>query len=148
MEPKLRRRVVLHAGLLLGAGLTAPRARACEFFATSLRVYRPWTRATGPEDTTAILCLTFDQVTEADRLVAVETPVAEGVTIGGIGVRNRLPLSIPAGRDTVLTEEGTHLVLTGLKQPLLFGRTYPVTYVFERGGRVIGDVDVDYERKT
>jgi len=150
MNPKIRRRVVLHAGLVLGAGLMAPRARACEFFAANLRVYRPWTRATGPEDRSAILCVTFDQVTESDRLIAVETPVAEGAEIGGPGARKSLVkglnLAIPAGRTTVLTEEGTHIRLVGLKQPLGFGRTYPARYVFEKGGVVIGDFDVDFER--
>ena len=148
MKPTFRRRAMLRAGLALGAGLAAARVRACEFFAANLRVYRPWTRATAPGDAFAILCVTFDQVTESDRLIGVETPVAEAAEIGGVGARNGLGLVIPAGRETVLTEDGTHLRLLRLKQPLEFGRTYPMNYVFEKGGVVMGDFDVDFERNS
>jgi hypothetical protein len=145
MNHHLRRRAVLHAGLALGAGLLAPRAKACEFFAPNLRVYRPWTRATPPGADSAIVCVTFDQVTETDHLIGIETPLCEGAEIGGVGARQGLDLVIPAGRETVLTEQTTYLRLVGLKQPLLFGRSYPMNYVFEKGGVVPGDVDVDYD---
>ena len=55
-----------------------------------------------------------------------------------------LDFFIPGGRTTVLDEAGTHLRLTGLRQPLVFGASYPLTLVFARGGPVLADVDVDF----
>lgn len=118
----LRRRALIPAGLALCALAFAPRARACEYFAPTLRVYHPWTRATGPEATHAVVCMTFDEVTDADRLVAVETPVAARAELGGIDERPVIDLPIPAGRETVLTEAGTHVRLVGLRHPLEVAR--------------------------
>ena len=57
------------------------RAQSGEFFAPNLRVYRPWSRATAAGDAFAVLCMTFDEVTQSDRLLAVHTPVASSVRL-------------------------------------------------------------------
>jgi copper(I)-binding protein len=123
-----------------------PPARACEYFAPTLRVYHPWTRATGPQATHAVVCMTFDEVTDSDRLVAVETPVAARAELGGVGERSLIDLPIPAGRETVLTEAGTHVRLVGLRHSLEVGCAYPLKLVFEKGGEVRATLNVDYTR--
>lgn len=79
----------------------------------------------------------FDEVTETDRLLAVESPVAEGAELVGDFV-------IHKGRELVLTEEGTHIRLVGLKHPLLIARTYPLTFRFEKAGTVKYWLTVDF----
>ena len=143
----LQRRSMLRAGLALCASpLLARPALGCEFFAATLRVFHPWTRATTPEDGFAIISMSFDQVTQTDRLIGVETPVADGAEMGGNGAVRKLNFAIPEGRETVLSELGTHVRLLRLRQPLELGRTYPLKLVFEKGGVVNADFDVDYER--
>lgn len=147
MPPDFTRRQALHAGLALAGALWLPQARAaCEFYSARLRILQPWTRATGPDDF-AIVCMRFEEVTAADRLIGVETPVAAGAQIGGLAARSTVDFAIPAGVDTELDEAGSFVRLTGLHHPLELGRTYPLKLVFEHGGTVSADLDVPYERR-
>jgi copper(I)-binding protein len=137
---------VLHAGLATGIALAFPSARACEFFTTHLRVYRPWTRATADGDTFAILCMTFDEVALPDRLIKVETPVAAAAEMGGAAAGPNVDVVIQQGRETILSETGSFIRLMGLRHPLEVGRSYPLTLVFERAGVLQADIDVDFDR--
>lgn len=141
-----RRRHALHAGLALGAMLWWPRARACEFVTGTLRVTHPWTRATGPGEDTALLGMKLDEVTEPDRLVLVQSPVATSAAIGGKGARDSVDLSIDVGQEIVLDQHGTYIQLIGLKHALHPGRAYPLVLGFEKSGVFNTTVTVDYER--
>ncbi|WP_341892848.1 copper chaperone PCu(A)C [Variovorax sp. YR752] len=140
------RRSVLRTGLALCASLALPQARACEYFADGLRITHPWTRATAPGATTAVLCMGFDEVLVDDRLIAVETPVAEGAEMGGLSAGREVNFAIPAGQSSALGEHGSFVRLVGLKHPLEVGRTYPLNLGFERAGLVIATLNVDFAR--
>jgi periplasmic copper chaperone A len=144
MSRPVDRRDVLRAGFVLCASLAAPSVRACEFHTSTLRITHPWTRATGAEATSAVLCMKFDEVAATDRLIGVETPVAAGAEMAGAGVAGAVNVFIPEGRETVLSDEGTHIRLTGLEHPLLIARSYPLKLVFENGGMVHATLNVDY----
>lgn len=139
------RRHILRAGLALGASALVPPVRACEFFASTLRVTHPWTRVTPADARFAVVCMKIDQVTREDRLIGVVTPVATGAEIGGISTGRALDLLIEKGREIQLVETGVHLRLTGLTQPLLIGRSYPMRLIFEKGGVLEAELNVDYE---
>jgi periplasmic copper chaperone A len=139
------RRGVLCTGLALGTSLVLP-ARACEFNSANLRITHPWTRATQADASTAVVCMKFDEVRQPDRLIAVESPVAEGAQMGGLAAGPAVDLVIPAGQETLLSEAGTHVLLVGLKFPLEVARSYPLRLVFERGGVVEAMLSVDYTR--
>ena len=49
-------------------------------------------------------------------------------------------IEIPAGGTIQLEPGGNHVMLMGLKAPLVEGETLPLTLVFEKAGKV--DVDV------
>jgi copper(I)-binding protein len=148
MSRLIHRRHVLHTGLAMAALLVPPLARACEFWTTGLRVLQPWTRATEEGDEFAVVCMKFDLVSAPDRLIGVETPVASGADLGGIGARPTVDFAIAAGMDSALDEGGTFIRLLGLSHPLELARTYPLKLRFEKGGIVNADLDVDYERRT
>ena len=137
------RRAVLQAGVALCASLVIRPARACEYFTGTLRITHPWTRATG-HATSAVLCMIFDEVTETDRLIGVETPVAAGAELVVEGAGGTVDFLIPAGRETLLTEDGTHIRLHGLKHPLFIARSYPLRLAFEKGGAINALLNVDY----
>ena len=141
-----RRRGMLQAGLALGLVSVLPAARACEFFTTHLRITHPWTHASVEGASIAVVSMKFDEVTLADRLIGVTTPVAERAELGGIGAGPNVDFPIPEGRETLLSERGTFVRLVGLKHPLEIARTYPLTLVFERGGSIATDLSVDYMR--
>ena len=145
MSFAMSRRHVLPAGLALGASVVAPGVRACEFFASNLRVTHPWTRVTPANAAFAVVCMKIDQVTATDRLIGIETPVATGAQLGGISTTPGLSLLIERGQDLILSEAGLHLRLSGLTQPLLLGRSYPMRLVFEKSGVLHAELNVDYE---
>jgi copper(I)-binding protein len=141
-----RRRVLLQTGLASGLALVLPAARACEYFSPILRVTHPWARASAPGASTAAVSMRFDEVSQDDRLIAVQTPVASGAEIAGPGAEPGLDLLIPGGRETLLSETGLHLRLTGLHLPLEVGRSYPLKLTFQRGGTVNATLNIDYAR--
>jgi copper(I)-binding protein len=140
----MKRRHVLHAARGIGAVLLVPRARACETIADHLRVVHPWTRATPPGATEAVLCMTIDEVTAPDRLIGVETPVAEAAAMGGVGAGPTVDFPVEPGGLFVLDEGGTFVRLTGLRHPLAVGRKYPLKLTFERSGVVLAELSVDF----
>ena len=153
MEPRLIRRDVLRGSLALGVALLAPAARACEFFSPTMRILHPWTRASEPGASTAVVCMRFDEVSRDDRLIQVRTPVAAAAELGGValdgsGSRNNagtgLDFPIPAGRESALSEGGRFVRLLGLRHPLEVGRSYPLTLIFEQGGVVDATLTVDF----
>jgi copper(I)-binding protein len=70
--------------------------------------------------------------------------VAAGAELVAEGVGGEVNLLIPAGRETVLSDDGTHIRLLGLEHPLPMGRSYPLKLVFEKGGEVQATLNVDY----
>ena len=142
----LPRRHFLRLGLAGYALWGGPPARACEFFAAHFRITHPWTRASAPGETTAMVCLRIDEVTLSDRLIHVETPVAESAEMGGIAVPGPVNLVIPADRVTQLSEAGPYIRLLGLRHALEVTREYPMDLVFERAGVVQARLSVDYTR--
>ena len=146
MNPPLARRQLLRAGLAAGTLAALPSARACEFYAAKLRITHPWTRASAPGATTAMVCMRFDEVTQTDRLIGVQSPVAESAEMGGVAITGPVNLAIPADQLITLSEAGPHIRLLGLRHALLVAREYPLTLVFERSGSVQATLSVDYER--
>lgn len=151
MSMRFSRRAVLRTSAALGASCLLPvcrTARACEFFTPHLRVTHPWTRVTPEDAPFAIVSMRIDQVTKADRLIGVETPVATKAEIGGISTGvSGVSLPIERGRELVLNEQGVHVRLLGLTQPLLIGRSYPMRLIFEQGGVMDAELSVDYMAK-
>ena len=146
MNKPFARRRLLRAGLAAGAMLALPSARACEFFALHLRITHPWTRASAPGASTAMVCMRFDEVTLSDRLIGVASPVAESAEMGGLPMGGPVDLAIPADQPITLSEAGLHICLVGLRHELLVAREYPLTLVFERSGTVQATLSVDYAR--
>lgn len=149
LAARLQRRRLLGAMAGLGAVVAWPAARACEVQAEHFRLIHPWTRATAPDERTAVLCMNFEDVTRDDALVGVETPVASGAEAVGLpdgAPTDRLEVPIPAGRTTVWSDDGLHVRLTGLNFPLQVGREYPLTLHFRESGVVFAQLSVDFLR--
>jgi len=142
--PALHRR---HLLIALGATVVARPALACEFFSSHLRIWHPWTRATRVDADTAKLCMRFDEVQTTDRLIGIETPVAAGARLAGPGTpadAKDLSLLIRAGQELTLAEDGLHIELLDLQQPLQVGRSFPLRLLFESAGPVNATLTVDY----
>lgn len=82
--------------------------------------------------------------TEADALIAIETPAAQKAMLHesatdaqGVATMTHIDrLPIPAGDAAVLEPGGFHIMLMGLTGAFTEGQMVPATLVFEKAGRV------------
>lgn len=109
-----------------------------------------WARATPRHATGSAIYLVVSDIGAPDRLTGATTPVAAEATlhesrmVGGImQMRAVGPLDVAPGKAISLAPGGLHLMLTGLRTPLLAGQHFPVTLQFEKAGAVTADVTVE-----
>lgn len=131
------------AAIVLGA-LAANPAFAHSIEVGALTLTDLWTRATPPKAPTGGGYLTItNNGTEADRLVAAASPLAEK---GGLhqmtvkdGVMTMRPvenIEIPPGGSVALAPGGFHLMFVSLKEPFKQGGKLPVTLTFDKAGTI------------
>jgi copper(I)-binding protein len=129
------KRLLIPAALLtLTACNPAPAPEASAVVTTTDAVCRP--TPNGRAMTGCYLTLTASR---DDRLVAVSSPVAGEGQIHEMKVANgmmsmaELPdgLPLPAGEAVALQPGGNHIMLIGLKQPLVAGEQVSLTLTFE-----------------
>jgi hypothetical protein len=87
--------------------------------------------------------LTLRGARQADRLISVSTPRArveihESRTENGVMRMRALKdgVVVPSGGAVTFARGGLHLMLLGAKPPLKAGERLPLTFVFERAGKV------------
>ena len=109
----------------------------------SITVASPWARATAPSQKVGGVFLTLVDTGAPDRLVAAASPIGDMVelhqTVNENGVMKMLPipaLDLPAGQSVMLKPGGYHLMVTGLKQPLVAGTSFPLTLTFEKAAPI------------
>ncbi len=127
-------------------GLARP-AQACDFFSSRMRIWHPWTRATRVDADTATLCMRFDEVQKTDRLIGVESPVFGGARLAGPTADAQakgVDLLIREGQELTLSEDGLHIELLDLQQPLQIGRSFPLRLLFASGDAVNAQLNVDF----
>ena len=103
-----------------------------------------WARASaGPAKAGAAYVTITNGGTETDRLIAVTTPVAKKAAVHAhmmdSGVKKMRPVEVVEfnpGEPTVFMPSGLHVMLMGLRAPLVKGDTFPLTLAFERSGIV------------
>jgi len=106
---------------------------AAQTWAGEVAVSGAWVRATAPAQDSAAMQLSITSQKEA-QLVAVSSPVAGAVEMHGMTHENGVmkmraieSLTLPAGKAVKLGASGSHVMLTGLKQPLKAGDSVPFT---------------------
>ena len=127
--------------LLLAPALFALPAHAQQ--QGDIAVATPWTRAAGQGGTGAGFLGIANRGSAADRLVGASSPIARVTEIhthireGDIlRMRPVEAVDLPPGGAVTLQPGGFHLMLIGLKEPLIQGQSVPVTLRFERAGEV------------
>jgi len=135
---------ILKFVVVLAAALIAGAAVAEETSHGGLVIKDAWARATiGQGKTGAVYFSIANRGGKADRLLAVETPVAKRADLhahlveGGIMKMRPVAEIEVAGRGTATLEPGAgHVMLMGLNGPLVEGARFTMTLVFESAGRV------------
>jgi len=110
-----------------------------------------WTRATPPGTKVAVGYLTLKNTGKVKReLLKITSPVAQGVSlhqssVDASGVSRMWPigkLALAPGEVLRFEPNGRHLMLEGLRGPLVAGKRVAVTLVFEQESPVTVQLDV------
>jgi copper(I)-binding protein len=112
--------------------------------ANTISVELAFARATPGRAVTGAAYMTLvNGGTSADKLVGAETPAADKVQFhketeeNGISrMREVHDVQLAPGAKIVFKPGEMHMMLVGLKQPLIEGQTFPLTLQFEKAGKV------------
>jgi periplasmic copper chaperone A len=138
------------AGFVFAPALqAAPPSGFIQVADSDVVAHMAWARASAGAATTGAAYVTLRGGTQADSLVAVSTPIAATAevheTTDDNGVMKMRPVSalpIPAGQLLTLAPGGFHIMMTGLKQPLTAGQSFPLTLTFAHTAPITLDVKV------
>jgi copper(I)-binding protein len=150
--PRRGQRVV-RALAAVAFALSAGLAAAHGFQAGDLHVRHPFATPTPPgaQIGAAYFAALENKGSQPERLLRASTPLAARVElhsgeIGADGVmrmREKESIDVPANATVQLRPGGgDHLMLMGLKKPLVAGDRFPMTLEFERAGKVEVEVVV------
>lgn len=131
--------------ILLAAFLTiAAPALAHDYMLGDIHIVKPWSRPLPAvsKNGAAYMTLTIKGSTP-DRLVSVTTPAAKKAELhnhimegGMMKMRPVEAVEISPGTPSVLKPGGLHVMLMGLTEPFVEGKSYPLTLEFERAGSI------------
>lgn len=132
---------------LLGALLIGAPARAHDYTLGDLAIGHPWARVSAATNGAAYMTITTRG--GADRLVAVSAPIAARAELhthvmdGNVMRMRQVPaIAVQPGAPAALAPGGLHVMLFGLKEPLVEGLEFPLTLTFEKAGSITVEVGV------
>ena len=106
-------------------------------------------RPTAPGGNGAVYMIVMNHGTADDDLTGLSTPIADKAeihrTVNADGVTQMdavTDLPLKANTALVFAPGGLHVMLTGLKQPLKLGDSFPLTLTFTKAGAVAVTVSV------
>jgi copper(I)-binding protein len=112
-------------------------------------VHEAWARASAGAATTGAAYITLMGGDQPDTLVGASTPIAATAepheTINDNGVMKMRPVAavaIQPHQMVTFSPGGYHIMLTGLKKPLVAGQSFPLTLTFAHAAPVTVDVKI------
>jgi periplasmic copper chaperone A len=125
---KLKRRYILALALL------PVTAWAHSFTLGTLAIGHAWVRPTTGSETEAMMPIA-NGGTSGDALIGAKSVVADHIEFRG-DKKKFEKFDVPVGRPMPMRPKGLHLVLVGLKAPVVLGTKVPITLVFEKAGSI------------
>jgi copper(I)-binding protein len=143
-----RRMTLLAAAVILApmlpAGAATPAAEP-----GGIQVEHPWARASAGAAANGAVYLTLKGGAQPDSLTGASTPVAGSadlhVSMSEQGVMTMRPVHavpVPPHAAMTLAPGGYHIMLMGLKEPLVANQTFPLTLTFAHAAPMTVDVQV------
>ena len=130
----------------------AGAAAAHEYAIGGLAIGHPYARPTAPSQPTGGGYFSIaNRGAGADRLVSAAAPsVARAVELHSMKMEGNVmrmrevgSIDVAPGQSVKLEPGGLHLMLVGLKAPLVAGSAFPMTLTFEKAGRIEVEVKVE-----
>jgi hypothetical protein len=130
--------------------LAAAGAQPATVTADDLTISGIWARATTASVAVGAMYLTIEnRGRQLDTLLRASSPAASEVLFhrtmqqDGMAHMDQLwTVDVPPGRTVKFEPNGRHIMLNGLKQPLVAGTSIPVTLQFQHAGAVTIEVEV------
>ena len=126
---------LLATPFLVGSGIALAQPGA-------IQVQQVWSRA-APQGRVGVLYMTITDQGAPDRLVGIETPVAEKAelheSVAEGGVMKMRPVAaapVEPGKPLILKPGGYHVMLMGLRRSLKAGDEFPATIRFAQAGAI------------
>jgi periplasmic copper chaperone A len=124
------------------AGALAALLLALPALAGTLTVTDAWSRSTPPGVSVGVAYFTLKNGSgKSDRLLKISSPVASKVQVhrteiqGGIArMREVAVLHVDTGQTVKFEPNGMHVMLIGLKKPLVEGQGFELVLLFENAG--------------
>ena len=147
-----RASALARAAALAAMALLHAAVPAREFTLGSVTIFEPWSRELPPNAPNGAAYFRVENSGgEPDRIVSARTDIAEAVELhthdmdgGMMKMRQVESVEVPAGSEVRFKPHGLHVMLFGLREPLVDGTSYVLTVVFEKAGEL--DVSVDVKR--
>lgn len=122
-------------------------------WAGEVQVGEAWARATAPGQDSAAVSMHITSRKQGD-VVAVSSPAAQSAEIhsmvhedGMMKMRRMDKLPLAAGQEVALGDDGNHLMLIGLKKPLVAGESVPLTVTVQFADKRKEKVEIKAEVK-
>jgi len=139
------------AGFFLAAVLCAP-ASAQHYALGDLSIHRPWSRELPPVAPNGAAYFRVENGgSESVRIVGASSPVADRAELhthemdGGVmKMRHVRVVEVPAKGTASFAPGGLHVMLIGLKKPLVAGESFPLILEFDTGRTI--DVMIEITR--
>lgn len=127
---------------LLMISTAATLLAALPAFAGELAVTNAWSRTTPPGVTVGVVYFTLKNDTaKSDRLLKISSPIAAKVQVhrteiqdGMARMREVAVLHVDANQTVEFAPNGMHVMLMGLKKPLVEGQKFELELLFEVAG--------------
>jgi copper(I)-binding protein len=117
--------------------------------AADIQIIQAWARPTPPAAQVGAVYFSISNKGAEDQLLAVSSPIAGSVEIhetqtvkGVMQMRQVLSVACPAGATVKIQPGGLHIMLLGLKQPLVEGARLDLTLRFRDAGSLSLQVPV------
>jgi copper(I)-binding protein len=130
--------------------LAAAPVLAHDFKLGDIAIGHPYARPSAPSQRTGAGYLTLANKGADDRLISASTPFATSVEMHTMKVEGNMmrmrevgTIELPAGKSVEMKPGGLHLMLVGLKEPLVDGRSFPMKLTFQKAGEVQVDVKIE-----
>ncbi len=114
-------------------------------------VTQVWSRAMPPSAPTGAVYFSLNNPGDTpDRLIGVQTPRAAKAELhthvhkGEVMRMERIDsVEVPAGGEVTFKPGGSHVMLIELSEPLVAGKHFPLTLIFENAGEITVDAAIE-----
>jgi len=116
----------------------------------TVKVHRPWARALPPMAVNgAAYLMIHNEGNSDDAILQINSPIADSVMIhqnvvsnGNVMMKHVGYLPLKGHGMVQFTPGGFHVMLKGLKKPLVAGESFPITVMMEKAGEIHATVQI------